>query len=324
MPTRFTTSRPMSKEPRKTDRLVPEPIHFDIIAKINISGHSCSTLILLVLIFSYFKIKPEFTIMDRNIICLSVFLALSHLLQLTIVFLSKAQTYCKLSAVLLHWFLLLSFSWIATISFDLYRTFKAIQPITSHIKKQRFKSYCIMATLPATIIVLICVVIGIPHEDYSGYGYKERCFIAKFWANLFAFTLPVILILLASIVLTIMTMLRLRSQEKKSKQIFSNGNSRAPVRKRLIITALTLKLSVLLGFGWIVGFINGFLLNVSLQIIFNIILSSQGTFIYLAFGCHKPMVDMCVTKLNTFRYKVRSTDDIKTQTATSCTAESRL
>ena len=209
-------------------------------------------------------------------------------------------------------------------SFDLYRTFKAIQPITSYTKKQRFKFYCIVATLPATIIVLTCVVIGIPHEDYSGYGYQGRCFIAKFWANLFAFTLPVTLILLGSIALTTLTILKLRLQEKKSKQIFSNGNSQAPARKKLIITVLTLKLSVLFGFGWVIGFINGFLLNVSLQIIFNIILSFQGTFIYLAFGCHKPIVNLCIKKLSKSRYKVRGTEDIMSQKARSNTAESRL
>ena len=262
--------------------------------------------------------------MDRNIICLSVFLSLSHLLQLTIVFLSKAQTYCKLSAIFLHWFLLICFSWIATISFDLYRTFKAIQPITSDIKKKRFKVYCIVATMPATIIVLTCVVIGIPQADYSGYGYQGRCFIAKFWANLFAFSLPVTLVLLASIFLTVSTILRLHSQEKKSKQTFSNGNSQAPARKRLIITVLTLKLSVLFGFGWVVGFINGFLLNISLQIIFNVILSFQGTFIYVAFGCHKPIFDLCAKNLSKSRYKIQRTEDIKNQKARSSTAESRL
>ena len=216
-------------------------------------------------------------------------------------FFSSIPTFCKWGAVFLHWSLLLSFIWIAAISFDLYSTFKNMRPLTLHAKSQRFKKYFVVVLGASTTIVVICVAIGIPTEDFSGYGDQGRCFVAKFWSNLFAFVVPCTITLLSSIVFTVFTIHKLHCKQKENNKVLSSGNSRASSRKKIVVTALVLKLSMLFGFGWLIGFINGFIGSTALYIIFNVIVSFQGTFVYLAFGEQKPLFQKCFKKVKCSR-----------------------
>ena len=290
------------------------PSWLKTVAVINITGHSCSIFSLCLLIATYFLLKPEFTLMDKNIVCLSSSLLVAHCLQLNMVFFSTVQMFCKWGAVFLHWSLLITFMWIAAISFDLYTTFKSIKPMTIHSKNKRFKKYAIAVLGVSTTIIVVCVAMGIPREDFAGYGDKGRCFIVKFWPNLFAFTVPIATVMVASVIFTVLTIWKLRSKEKENSKALSNGNSRASSRKKIVITTLFLKLSVLFGFGWLIGFINGFIGSVALSIIFNVIVSFQGMLIYLAFGEQRSLHRKCFKKIQSYRQRKavsRGTTDSK-------------
>ena len=264
---------------------------------INISGHSCSILCLFLLIVTYFLSKVGFTLMDRNLLCLSISLLFAHLLQLSMAFFSGVTIFCKWGAVFLHLSLLVSFMWILAISFDLYITFAGATRITPHVRNKRFKKYLIVVYGLSTVIVIVCVVIGLPSEDFSGYGDQGRCFIVKFWANLFAFTLPMVIILLACVILTVLTIYNIYSKQMQSNWALRNGTSGASARRKIIVTALVMKLSILCGFGWLTGFINGFIASVPLSFTFNIIVSFQGIFLYLAFGEQKSLVKKCFKRI---------------------------
>ena len=99
------------------------------IAIFSIIGNSCSIICLLILMITYFIFKKEFTLMDRNIICLSICLAFAHLLELNTIFFNETRIYCKISGILLHWSLLASFLWMSTISFDIFVAFRKTQAI---------------------------------------------------------------------------------------------------------------------------------------------------------------------------------------------------
>ena len=260
---------------------------------LTIIGNACSIVCLVALIGTYFIVKPEFSLMDRNVVCLSIFLFLAHLLQLTTVFFNKTVVYCKISAVVLHWSLLVSFSWMSVISYDLFITFTKFRKLHHDTTKKRFKRYAIVVFTSCTIVVLICVFLGIPNSDYSGYGYQGKCFITKFWANLIAFTTPIILMLLINAVLMAVTIVKLRSMETASHRALTQNDNQQSSRKKVVFSALTLKLSVLLGLGWFFGLIGPFIASAAMHFIFNVIVSFQGTFIYIAFGCHKSLVERC-------------------------------
>ena len=151
----------------------------------------------------------------------------------------------------------------------------------------------------STIIVVLCTFLGMLKGDFTGYGYQRKCFIAKLWANLFAFTLPVAIILIFNTSLMIITIYKLRSREKECEQALEQSYNQNTARKKLVVSVLTLKLSVLFGLGWLFGFITGLTSTVApgLQIIFVFVASFQGTFVFLAFGNHKPLFDCCRNKM---------------------------
>ena len=268
---------------------------------LTIIGNACSIVCFVALIGTYLTVKPEFSLMDRNVVCLSIFLFLAHVLQLTTVFFNETVVYCKISAVVLHWSLLVSFSWMSVISYDLFITFTKLRKLHHDTTKKRFKRYAIVVFTSCTIVVLVCVFLGIPNSDYTGYGFQGKCFITKFWANLIAFTIPIILMLLINAVLMIVTIVKLRSMEKASHRALTHNDNKQSSRKKVVISALTLKLSVLLGLGWLFGFIGPFIASGAMQFIFNVIVSFQGTFIYIAFGCHKSLVERCCKRKVTKR-----------------------
>eukprot|EP00794_Sanderia_malayensis_P010890 gene10890-12046_t len=253
---------------------------------INVVCHCCSLLSLGLLITSYFLAKDHFSLPDKNILCLSLSLCLSHAVQLLIVFFHENYAFCKTTGILLHWALLLVFFWMAAMSFDFFITFAKIRMPNADASNARFKKYLVMVVTTASIIVLACIFIGIPDQDYLGYGKDGKCFISEIWPNLFAFAIPVAMILLANVGLLSATIFKLRALREASNKVLSAPNSqRFSSRKKIIFSALTLKLSLLFGLGWVLAYIDGMVRSKALEVCFNLVVSLQGTFVFLAFGC---------------------------------------
>ncbi len=199
--------------------------------------------------------------------------------------------------MLLHWALLLVFFWITVISCDIFITFTKLRPVDSNHSSQRFKKYLLLVVSASSVIVLVCIFIGIPKQDFSGYGVDGNCFVSKFWANLFAFTVPIVILYLVSMALLVIAITKIYSTEKQNSEMLSTQNNQSS-RKKIVLTVLTLKLSVLLGLGWILGFIDGFVESNALSVCFTIIVSFQGTFVFIAFGHHRKI-------FNAFRMLLR-------------------
>eukprot|EP00794_Sanderia_malayensis_P010888 gene10888-12044_t len=280
---------------------------------INVVCHCCSLLSLGLLITSYFLAKDHFSLPDKNILCLSLSLCLSHAVQLLIVFFHENYTFCKTTGILLHWALLLVFFWMAAMSFDFFITFAKIRPPNVDASNARFKKYLVVVVTTASTIVLACIFIGIPHQDYSGYGINGVCFVSKFWPNLFAFAIPVAIILLANVGLLSATIFKLRALREASNKVLSAPNSqRSNSRKKIVLSLLTLKLSVLFGIGWLLGYIDGVVKSEALEVCFNLVVSLQGTFVFLVFGC--PRKALMAIKAISNKAKVES-DNVKSTTS---------
>ena len=254
---------------------------------LNIVGNSCSIVAILLLVTQYFICKNQFLIFDKSIISLAFYLQISHLMQLFTTFFSWNKIYCKAGGILLHWALLSSFAWMSIISFDIFKTFRRTQRADSRSKKTYFR-YFIVGMSSSTIVILLCVFLGIPSDDYSGYGYEGRCFIGKVWANLFSFVIPVAFSLLLNAVLMITTLSKIYKLQKQSaKALAGNRSHRSGSRKNAVVSILTLKLSVLFGLGWFLGFIASVSHSSILAHLFTGIVSLQGFLVFVCFGCHK-------------------------------------
>ena len=251
-------------------------------------GNSLSLVGIILLLLEYGLCKQRLSLFERNIVSLCCTLFLSHGLQLLVTHLNDVRYFCKAGGVLLHWALIASFMWMLTISYDIFKTFRGMHHVGSDRSSRRFKKYIIFVAMTATTIVLLCVFLGLPKEDFSGYGYQGKCFVAKFWANLFAFIVPVALVLLTNTMLMISTLVKLRSLQKKSKKMFTTDNSKnVSSRRKVVISVLMLKLSILFGLGWLFGFIASVTKSSVLMFMFIAMASLQGFLVFLCFGCHK-------------------------------------
>ena len=258
---------------------------------LNIFGNSCSIVAIILLIMEYLLCKSQFSLFEKNVTSLVLCLLISHMMQLLITFFNGNQMFCKASGIILHWALLSSFAWVSMISFDIFKTFSKTMRMDTERSKRKYRRYCIIALSASTVVTLICILIGIPTEDYSGYGHKGRCFIGKQWANLASFIIPIGLSLLLNIVLMIVTLVKIHAMQNRAAKTFAGkGSQSSSSRKKVVISFLILKLSVLFGLGWFLGFIDGVTNTTFLPFVYTGIVSLQGFFVFLCFGCHKALL----------------------------------
>ena len=285
---------------------------------LNMVGNCCSIAAIVLLFGEYFSCKVKFTLFEKCIISLAVSLLASHLMQLLITFFGDGGKFCKVSGILLHWALLGSFIWMSVISWDIFKTFSRTQRRDSEKSKQKYVKYLIIVTSASTGVILTCIFMGIPAADYSGYGYEGKCFVGKFWANVFSFIAPVGLSLLFNTVFMIITLLSIRKMQNRAAVAFaSNASQRSGTRKQALTSVLTLKLSVLFGLGWFIGFINAISNAPVLDYVFTGIVSLQGLLVSLCFGSHKEFYKACRARLVT--YDQRSLQNIKTSKSNATT-----
>lgn len=290
---------------------------------ISIVGNIISLVFLIILLATYIKFEKHKTLAGKNIICLAGSLAFVHLINVILVYAADTAWVCSTGAVLLHYTLILTFSWMAIIAIDFYITFSKVRPVDQNERKQRFKIYLRLTFGFSTGLVFICLMTDIPSERHVGYGLNGACFISQFWANLFAFVIIVAVILLANALLLTTTIVKLHSIMKSTSKAIasgSNGSSKNSKKREVMLSSMALKLSIILGMGWIFAFVEGSYSSKALQYIYNIIVAFQGFLVFLAFGCH----DKCWKIVKEFLCaKAQSLKDHETQT-TSASIEMNL
>eukprot|EP00794_Sanderia_malayensis_P011343 gene11343-12526_t len=280
------------------------------VTTLSIVGHILTCICLIGLLITYAAYEKYKTLPGKNIICLSICLIFASILQLLIIHLaSKSRNLCVIFGVLLHWCLLLSFIWMAIISYDFFVTFYKSKRESKRRKTFRFKVYCLTAFVLPTVIIIVCLMLDIPNKKITNYGVDGKCFVVKFWTNLFAFVVPVGLILVVNFVLLLFTIKALISAKKTSSRV-SGSN-----RHEIVLTTLALKITCLVGLAWIMAFIDGFVPNIVVEFIYTFVVTFQGVFISFAFGhCARvlsSLSDICSKKENAHSKQSNITSDTK-------------
>ncbi|XP_073697991.1 adhesion G protein-coupled receptor E3-like [Garra rufa] len=228
---------------------------------------------LALLSFALCRWSPGVNNVARINICISLLLA--HLLfLLTQQFLSAirhhSQVLCAVISGLLHFFFLSGFVWMFIEAVMLYICVKNLSKISS--KKEEVLSsgfLCVIGYLVA--LVVVCVSVGLVPE---GYG-SEHCWIKQDNGFIWSFLGPVCVILALNTILFLKIIITLNSTLKKLNAEVSQ------MKQTKIIVFKTLAQFVVLGCSWILGFFtNG---SEELEIVFLILNSQQGTFIFLIY-----------------------------------------
>ena len=127
-------------------------------------------------------------------------LCLAHLLA-NLVYLATgyvdAEVACKIIAVLLHCFFLVSFMWMSIIAFETWHVFSKIR--VQHKSPNKRERCCTLLRrialgwLGPFIFILVCVALDQSNAVVFQYGSVKGCWINSTYANLLFFVLPVAL-----------------------------------------------------------------------------------------------------------------------------------
>ncbi|XP_052394631.1 adhesion G protein-coupled receptor E3-like [Carassius gibelio] len=225
---------------------------------------------LALLTFALCQWSPGVNNVARINICISLLLA--HLLfLLTQRFLSliqPLQVLCAVISGLLHFLFLSGFVWMFIEAFLLFICVKNLSQISSKKREVLSSGFlCVIGYLVA--LVVVCVSVGLVPE---GYGSKD-CWIKKEKGFIWSFLGPVWVILAMNTILFIRVIFTLSSTLRSLNAEVSQ------MKQTKIMVFKTLAQCVILGCSWILGFFtNG---SKVLEILFLILNSQQGTFIFL-------------------------------------------
>ena len=291
-----------------------DEINKNVEYNITVTGDVVSLVFLMALFFTYILNKDLQTSYGKCVICLSVHTMQVSLFQVIALHSKHIGPLCKAMAVLLHWDYLAMFVWMAVISTDLYLTFSNLRPIARKLQERRFKSYFCLAESVSALSIVTCVIIDFgPNKSYIGYGLRNACFVASYWANLFAFVVPVGLILTINSFLLSYTLYAIRMRQRKSRTLFSNDSRTRNKRDSgLGFVVMTLKLSTLLGLGWVLAFIGNATNSLWILYLFVVISSFQGLFTFVAFCCNRRVLKFYLSRLRTMRHTRSGTDSMQT------------
>uniref|UniRef100_A0A8C1RW39 Uncharacterized protein n=1 Tax=Cyprinus carpio TaxID=7962 RepID=A0A8C1RW39_CYPCA len=227
---------------------------------------------LALLTFALCQWSPLVNNVARINICISLLLA--HLLfLLTQQFLSlirRQQVLCAVISGLLHFLFLSAFVWMFIEGVLLFICVKNLSQISSKKRKVLSTGFlCVIGYVVA--LVVVCVSVGLVPE---GYGSKH-CWIKMDKGFIWSFLGPVCVILALNTILFINIIISLNSAFKSLNADVSQ------IKQTKIMVFKTLAQCVVLGCSWILGFFtNG---SKVLEIIFLILNSQQGTFIFLIY-----------------------------------------
>jgi len=230
---------------------------------------------------------------------------------------SQSNSFCLISAILIHYFFLSSFSWLLIISIQIYSTFNHQIISQDNIKKKnhRFIIYNILVWSSSGIIILIASLIQlfIPQSDFSpGYG-LIYCSISKPNAMIIYFLAPIGCILLIVTILFLKTLLTIYRSHNVAK--IANVKSSSNLKDRNLVFVYA-RLASLMGIQWILLIIALVGRETWLWVIFEIINSLPGLFICLGFLCSKRVLNNLKQKISMKLIMRRQSSRSNTTTST--------
>ncbi|XP_016098176.1 adhesion G protein-coupled receptor E3-like isoform X2 [Sinocyclocheilus grahami] len=228
---------------------------------------------LALLTFALCQWSPGVNNVARINICVSLLLA--HLLfLLTQQFLSliqPQQVVCAVISGLLHFLFLSGFVWMFIEAVLLFICVKSLSQISSKKKEVLSSGFlCVIGYVVA--LVVVCVSVGLVPE---GYG-SEHCWLKMDKSFIWSFLGPVCVILALNMILFIKIAITLNSALKNLNAEVSQ------MKQTKIMVFKALAQFVVLGCSWILGFFTND--SKVLEILFLILNSQQGTFIFLIYG----------------------------------------
>ncbi|GFS52919.1 g-protein coupled receptor Mth2, partial [Nephila pilipes] len=196
--------------------------------------------------------------------------------------------FCIVSGVLRQYFFLAAFFCMNVMAFDVWRTLKMATTklvICSHSRKRKhFIMFSIYSWGMPLIITCISVVMdnieGVPPWIKPNFGRWDICGITNNTAKAIFFSIPAFTLFLSNGIFFIMSAFIIKQNTMKSV----SDQQKQAARLNFI---LYVRLGLMMGVTWLIGIIATAVNDRTLWIIFDLLNSLQGLFIFLLFTCSR-------------------------------------
>lgn len=222
---------------------------------------------------------------QQVLVNLSVAMICSAILFLVGVERTESYGGCIAVAVLLHYFILVTFMWMLVEGVLQYLRF--VKVLGTYIP-----NFMIKSMLPAWGIPLIPVIICLIVDYNMYYGGNGYCWLS--WEPfLYAFIIPVAAIILANIIVFFMVLCNLCCR-RKHKGMASNQSER---KMAFLHFQAGVSILVILGLTWVFGFLTVDSTRIVFHYLFAIFNAFQGLFIFLLFTAREKQIRKAWKKL---------------------------
>lgn len=202
---------------------------------------------------------------------------------------SGSTKLCLANAIIMYYFFLAAFFWMTTIAFDVWRALRVATSelrISSGKQWKKFVVYSCWSWLMPACVVLTSVLVdmspkgGLIDDRYRPhFGSGSACWFGRGPALLVFFGLPLCAIMSLNFVFFGCSACMIYSSQ--SMTVYSAGTDTLKNFK------LFLRLAVIMGLTWITGLIGGALDNEFVWVIFIVLNTLQGLFVFVGFSCRR-------------------------------------
>ncbi|XP_078373665.1 uncharacterized protein LOC144657232 isoform X1 [Oculina patagonica] len=249
-------------------------------------------------------------------------LALSLLLYQSVFFSAvKAdnQDTCLAVAVLLHFFVLSSFTWMNVMAYDVHRIFTPTDGVAANRErshKKRLMMYCLYAWGTPSVVVLVSATVDHFKKGSIGYGQiEDNCFISQPQAILYLLVLPVALLMLFNLFALGHIVFHIVKTRKETQRVTNQ-------RQSTNIALICVKMASVMGVTWILGIAANVKALSFLWYPFVVLNSLQGMFIFLSFAVSGRALELYRSKITDILMNLTAETEENKPTSSNCTVQS--
>ncbi|XP_068696010.1 uncharacterized protein [Montipora foliosa] len=213
---------------------------------------------------------------------------------------TSSHEQCQVIAILLHYFVLCSFTWMNAMAYDVHKTFTSSDGGRGSNRQgnhnKRLVRYCFYGWgVPAILGSFFVIIDQILIKGFIGYGEGEAyCFISKPKAVLYFFVAPIALIMLFNAFALVHTVLHIVKTRKRTPKVTNQRNS---TEAALIFV----KMASVMGVTWILGIAANVQALSFLWYPYVVLNSLQGLFIFLSFASSRRSLELYRAKIAILR-----------------------
>ena len=222
--------------------------------------------------FEQLRTRPGKCVMN---LCGALFFAQLSF-QVSDTFLSYREA-CTAVAVFQHYTWLVAFLWMNVLAVDISCAFSDLMPSYSVRDITRFRVFSVYAWGLPAVFVAVCLVLDFGTKLPFSYGSETMCWIAGPRAIAYYFATPVAVVITANTVLFVRTVVALR------RAMSTASIARQSAQQQRSAFVIYLRLTSLMGFTWLFGFLANIDVLSFLSYPFILCNTCQGVFICASF-----------------------------------------